>query len=65
MDPSQTKWWPEVETSMYYVSHPDTTKVYKYVLHARHGVNTSLQEKMGENYLAKIEEAQSALGKAI
>ena len=50
---------------MYYVSHPDPTKVYKYVLHARHGVNTSLQEKMGENYLAKIEEAQSALRKAI
>jgi len=66
VDPSQTKWWPEVETSMYYVSHPDPTKVYKYVLHARHGAQaTSLQEIMGENYLAKIEEAQSALRKAI
>lgn len=51
---------------MYYVSHPDTTKVYKYVLHARHGGQaTTLQEIMGENYLAKIEEAQSALGNAI
>ncbi len=43
---------------MYYVSHPDKTQVYKYVLHARHGVQaTSLKELMGEHFLAKIEEA--------
>ena len=66
MDPSQTKWWPEVDTSMYYVSHPDMTQLYKYVLHAHHGVQaTSLKEQMGEHNLAKIEEAQTLLTKSI
>ena len=49
-DSKQFKWWPEVDTSMYYVSHTDTTQVYKYVLHARHGTSTSLRELFGEYF---------------
>ena len=60
---NQVKWWPEVDTSMYYILHPDKTKVYKYVLHARHGHDglTSLKTLMGDNFVCKKTEALLAL----
>jgi hypothetical protein len=48
---------------MYYILHPDKTKVYKYVLHARHGHDglTSLKTLMGDNFVCKKTEALLAL----